>query len=58
MALLALAFMAAGWLGWHRAKRKGGTVADCVQYALAHAIPATLAMLALQILAGHLGLFG
>ncbi len=56
--LLVVTFLAAGALGWMRAKRAGGRTADCVQYALAHAIPATLAILALQILAVNLGLLG
>ena len=58
MALLILTFLGAGLLGWVRAGRRGGTTGDRVQYALAHAIPAVLAMLALQILAARLGLFG
>ncbi len=56
--LLVVTFLAAGALGWVRATRRGGTGADKLQYALAHAIPATLAMLALQILAVNLGLIG
>lgn len=40
---LALIMMvAAGAVGWLRATRRGGTRADCWQYAAAHAIPAFL----------------
>ncbi|MGF1444600.1 MAG: hypothetical protein ACFBRM_00180 [Pikeienuella sp.] len=56
--LLALTFTAAAIFGWRRARRRGGTTADAVQYALAHAIPATLLMLAAQILVIRLGLIG
>jgi hypothetical protein len=56
--LLVVTFLAAGTLGWMRAARLGGTTADRVQYALAHAIPATLLMLLLQILAIRAGLIG
>jgi hypothetical protein len=55
MLLLSITFLGFAALGWWRATRRGGTLADRVQYALAHAIPATLAMLALQILALRLG---
>jgi hypothetical protein len=56
--LLVVTFLAAGALGWVRAGRRGGNTADKVQYALAHAIPATLAVLFVQILAARLGLIG
>lgn len=56
--LLVLTFIAFGALGWVRAARRGGTIGDRVQFALAHAIPATLAMLALQILAVRMGWLG
>ncbi|MEM1343348.1 MAG: hypothetical protein AAGI34_02070 [Pseudomonadota bacterium] len=54
----ALTFIAAGVLGWTRAARRGGRTADKVQYALVHAIAATLAILALQILAFNMGWIG
>jgi len=54
--LLVLTFVAAAVIGWRRAVARGGNRADQVQYALAHAIPATLAMLLLQILVFNLGL--
>ncbi|MGF1501148.1 MAG: hypothetical protein ACFBSD_04960 [Paracoccaceae bacterium] len=53
--LLVITFLAFGALGWVRATRAEGNTADKVQYALAHAIPATLGMLALQIIAVNLG---
>ena len=53
--ILILVFLGFGALGWVRAARRGGTLADRVQFALAHAIPATLAALALQILAARMG---
>jgi len=56
--LLVIAAVAAGTIGWMRAARRGGNTADRVQYALAHAIPATLAVLALQILLVRTGLLG
>lgn len=56
--LLVATFLAAGWIGWRRAARAGGNRADRVQYALAHAIPATLAMLLLQVILMRLGLIG
>ena len=56
--LLVVTFLAAGTIGWMRAAKQGGKTADRVQYALAHAIPATLLMLFLQILAVRAGLIG
>ncbi len=56
--LLVIAAVAAGTIGWMRAARRGGNTADRVQYALAHAIPATLAALALQIVLVRTGLLG
>ncbi len=55
MALLAITFLAMAWLGWARAAKRGGTRSDKIQHALAHAIPATLGMLLLQIVALRLG---
>ncbi|MEL6218831.1 MAG: hypothetical protein AAFR79_10245 [Pseudomonadota bacterium] len=57
MLLLAMTFVLFAALGWRRAARRGGTRGDRIQYALAHAIPATLAMLAIQTIALRLGLF-
>lgn len=56
--LLAAAFVAFAALGWVRAARRGGTLGDKVQFALAHAIPGTLAALLLQVLALRAGLIG
>ena len=42
-----IAFAAGCALGWYRATRRGGTVPDRIQYALAHGIPATLVALAI-----------
>jgi hypothetical protein len=56
--LLIAAFVLAGALGWARAAKRGGTLPDRLQFALAHAIPATLAALLLQIIALRLGLLG
>jgi len=44
------AFIAFAIIGWVRATRRGGTLGDRVQFALAHAIPATLVAMAVQIL--------
>jgi hypothetical protein len=44
-----------GALGWVRAQRRGGTVPDRIQYALAHGIPAGLALLAAAIIAARMG---
>ena len=56
--ILILVFIGFGALGWVRAVRRGGTLGDRVQFALAHAIPATLAALALEIVAARLGWIG
>ena len=56
--LTVIAAIAAGTIGWMRAARQGGTRADRVQYALAHAIPAALAALLLQIVLIRAGLLG
>jgi hypothetical protein len=56
--LLIATFLAFAVLGWVRAARRGGTLADRVQFALAHAIPATLVALALVILAARMGWTG
>ncbi|MEM9145923.1 MAG: hypothetical protein AAGC57_06960 [Pseudomonadota bacterium] len=57
MLLLAVTFAAFAALGWRRAALRKGNRADRIQFALAHAIPATLAMLVLQTIALRLGLF-
>ena len=44
-----IAFVLGCALGWVRAWRRGGTVPDRIQYALAHGIPVGLVALALVI---------
>lgn len=41
--IIVAAFLAGCAIGWMRARRRGGTAADKVQFALAHGIPAALA---------------
>lgn len=48
--LFLAAFILGCLLGWVRAGRRGGTIADRVQFALAHGIP--LALLTLAALIG------
>lgn len=45
----------AGAIGWQRAKKRGGTTADCWQYAAAHGIPAFLCVLILMTIANNMG---
>ena len=40
--IILAAFLIGFVVGWLRARRRGGTTADRIQYALAHAIPAAL----------------
>jgi hypothetical protein len=47
--LFLAAFVLGCLLGWVRAARRGGGIADRIQYALAHGIPAGLAALAVLI---------
>lgn len=47
--LFLAAFILGCLLGWYRAGRRGGSVADRVQYALAHGIPVALVTLGLLI---------
>ncbi len=56
--LTVIAALAAGTIGWIRAGKRGGNRADQVQYALAHAIPAALAALAVQIVLIRAGILG
>ncbi|MEM8698452.1 MAG: hypothetical protein AAGF44_04740 [Pseudomonadota bacterium] len=55
--IVAFSFLGFGALGWLRAKRRGGSMADALQYALAHGTAGALAAFVLVIVAGHLGLF-
>ena len=52
LAVAAAAFM----LGWLRAARRGGRLADKLQYGVAHMIPAVLVTLLLSGLAWRFGL--
>lgn len=47
--LFLAAFILGCMLGWYRAGRRGGNLADRVQYALAHGIPIALATLAVLV---------
>lgn len=49
------AFLLGCLVGWMRARRRGGTTADRVQYALAHGIPAALLGLVIVILSVRWG---
>ncbi len=50
--------LAGAGLGWIRARRRGGRTVDCLQYAVAHGIPAFLATMIAMTIAGNLGWFG
>lgn len=56
--IIVMAFLAAAALGWYRAVKRGGTLADRIQYALAHGIPAGLAALVVIIIATRMGWLG
>jgi len=43
--LVWIAFFVGCGIGWYRAGRRGGSIADRLQYALAHGIPLALATL-------------
>ena len=45
-------------IGWRRAERRGGTTADKLQYAMAHAIPAFLVGMVVMVMAARLGWLG
>lgn len=47
--------LAGGVMGWMRARRRGGSRFDCLQYAVAHGIPAFLVTLVVLAVAGNLG---
>ena len=47
--------LAGAWMGWIRARRRGGKTADCLQYAAAHGLPAFLVGMILMTIAGNLG---
>ena len=45
-------------IGWRRAERRGGTVADKLQYAMAHGIPAFLVGMVVMVAAANFGWLG
>lgn len=53
-----LVAIAAGIIGWRRAAKRGGKRADCIQYALAHGIPAFLITLLVLMIAARMGWVG
>lgn len=56
--LIAIAFFVVGAaIGWVRAARRGGTLADRLQYAMAHGIPAFLVGVVLVVVGLNFGWF-
>jgi hypothetical protein len=55
MGIAFLIALAAGFIGWRRAAKRGGVRADKIQYALAHGIPAFLITLIALVLATNMG---
>ncbi len=53
--LVLIVFVLGCAIGWYRAARRGGTLAQRIQYALAHGIPLGLAALILVIVAMRMG---
>ncbi len=45
-------------IGWRRAERRGGTMADKLQYAMAHGIPAFLAGMVVMVVVARMGWLG
>jgi hypothetical protein len=56
--LVLTAFILGCALGWYRAARRGGTLAQRIQYALAHGIPTGLAAMILVVIAMRVGWLG
>jgi hypothetical protein len=54
--ILILAFIAGVWLGVSRAKARGGSQADQIQYGLAHGFAALVAMAVVSLVLGFAGL--
>lgn len=52
-----LAFLAGVIIGWRRAARRGGVLADKLQYGFVHGVALAILVLFLQVIATHLGLF-
>jgi len=53
--LIAIAFVLGSALGWMRAARRGGTLPDRIQFALAHGIPAALVALVVVVIGARMG---
>lgn len=47
--------LAAGLIGWRRAAKRGGNMADRAQFAAAHAIPTFLVALLAMTMAARMG---
>ena len=58
MTIAILVGLATALLGWRRASQRGGTRADCIQYALSHGIPGFLVSMILMTVAARLGMLG
>ena len=56
--LVLTAFLLGCALGWYRAARRGGTLAQRIQYALAHGIPTGLVAMILAVIAMRVGWLG
>jgi hypothetical protein len=56
--LVAIAFLAGCAVGWMRAARRGGNLADRLQYAVAHGVPAALAVIVVYVVGLKVGWWG
>lgn len=56
--ILPFAFFIGGAIGWLRAGKRGGTLADKLQYGAAHGLAMMLLALILVFAARHSGLLG
>lgn len=56
--IILIAFLTAAAVGWFKATKRDGTVADRVQYALSYGIAAALAALVVVTLAARMGWIG
>ena len=54
--IVLLSFLGFAGVGWMRATRRGGNLADRIQYAIVHGTAAALVAMLLITIAGHLGL--
>jgi len=55
MLAFVIGFVIGAAIGWLRAARRGGTLPDRLQYAIAHGIPLGLACLAAVLIAVRIG---